>query len=349
MTDAGSATAFGRVNAPNADWLARAVPEEALEPDLPIVDTHHHFWVRPGDRYLLDELLADMDCGHTIAATVFEECHAFYRADGPKHMRPLGEVEFVTGVAAMSRSGRYGPTKVAAGIVGKADLSLGAVVEEVLTAQIAASGGRFRGVRHSAAWDADPIIGNGARAPGLYLDAKFGVGLDSLTALGLSLDAWAFHTQLDDITTLATQHPDAQIVLCHCGGPLGYGPYAGKQAEVRSRWLQSITELAKRPNVVVKLGGMMMRLAAYDYGVEPAPPTSVQLADLWKPYIEPCIELFGPERCMVESNFPVEKMGIAYGPLWNAFKQITKGASAAEKTMIYSDTANRIYKLGLDG
>ena len=343
-----SVTAFGRVNAPDADWLARAAVEEALEPALAIVDTHHHFWLRPGDRYLLDELLADLDCGHNIAATVFEECHAFYRADGPRHMSPVGEIEFATGIAAMSRSGRYGSTKVAAGIVGKADLSLGASVEEVLVAGIAAGGGRFRGVRHSAAWDADPIIGNGAKAPGLYLDPNFGDGLDRLASLGLSLDAWVFHPQLDEVTTLATRHPDAQIVLCHCGGPLGYGPYAGKQEEVRAQWLASITELAKRPNVVVKLGGMMMRLASYDYGVEPAPPTSAQLAELWRPYIEPCIDLFGSERCMVESNFPVEKMGIGYGPLWNAFKHITKGASTNEKALIYRDTANRIYQLGLD-
>ncbi len=338
-------TAFGRIHTPDPAWLALAEPEAPLEPDLEIIDTHHHLWDRPGDRYLLDAFLADLDCGHNIVATVFEECHAMYRADGPKPMRVVGETEFVAGIAAMSASGRYGPTRVAAGIVGAADLSLGEAVEPVLLAQIAAGGGRFRGVRHSAAWDADPIIGNGAKAPGLYLDAQFGRGLDRLAALGLSLDAWAFHTQLDEVTALATAHPDAPIVLCHCGGPLGYGPYGGRPAEVHAAWLPRIVELAKRPNVSVKLGGMMMRLAAFNYGQAPTPATSEALAALWRPYIEPCIEYFGPDRCMVESNFPVEKMGIPYGPLWNAFKRITAGASDTEKSAIYSGTARRVYRL----
>jgi L-fuconolactonase len=346
MPNTVSPTAYGRIHALRTDWLAKAEPEPVLEPGLAIIDTHQHLWDHPRrDRYLLDELLADLDCGHNIVATVFEECHSMYRADGPKHMRVVGETEFVAGVAAMSRSGNYGGAKIAVGIVGAADLTLGDAVEEVLAAQIAAGGGRFRGVRHSAAWDADPIIGNGAKAPGTYARADFGHGLDVLARMGLVLDAWCFHTQLDDVTALADAHPDAPIVLCHCGGPLGYGPYAGKPDEVRADWLARITELAKRPNVVVKLGGMMMRLAAYDYGTAPRPPTSAELAALWRPYIEPCLTLFGPDRCMVESNFPVEKMGIGYGPLWNTFKRITAGASDAEKAAIYSETAKRVYRL----
>ena len=343
MTEA--PTPFGRIHAPREEWLAKAEPETPLEPDLAIIDTHHHLWERRDHRYFLDEFLADADCGHNIVATVFEECHSMYRADGPKHMRVVGETEFVSGIAAMSRSGRYGPTRVAIGIVGAADLSLGDAVEEVLTAQIRAGGGRFRGIRHSAAWDADPVIGNNARVPGLYIAEDFGRGLDKLASMGLVFDAWAFYTQLDEVTALATAHPEASIVLCHCGGLLGYGPYAGKQADVRSQWLDRMTELAKRPNVVVKLGGMMMRLAAYDYGKAPRPPTSAELADLWRPYVEPCIELFGPDRCMVESNFPVEKMGIGYGPLWNVFKRITANASDSEKAAIYSETAKRVYDL----
>lgn len=345
---ADEATAFGRIHTPDLGWLAKAEPEPALEPELAIIDVHHHLWDRPGFRYLLPEFAAELDCGHNIVATVFEECHAMYRAAGPRHMRPVGEVEFVRGVAAMSASGGYGSTKVAAGIVGAADLTLGDAVEEVLTAEIEAGGGRFRGIRFSAAWDADPIIGNGAKRPGLYLDTEVRRGLDRLTALGLSLDAWAFHTQLDDVIDLATAHEDAAIVLCHCGGPLGYGPYADRQDEVRAHWLPRIQELAKRPNVTVKLGGMMMRLAAYDYGQAGAPITSERLADLWRPYIEPCIEHFGPERCMVESNFPVEKMGIGYGALWNVFKRVTAGASAEEKREIYNAAAKRIYKLDID-
>ena len=338
-------TAFGRIRPLRPDWLAKAEPEAVLEPDLPIIDTHHHLWQRKDERYLLDELQADLDCGHRIEQTVFVQCHAMYRADGPEHLRPLGEVEFVTGVAAMSRSGLYGSTRIATGIVGFADLTLGDRAEELLTRQIEAGGGRFRGVRYSGAWDADPIIGNGAPRSGLYGEAAFGDGVARLAKLGLSLDAWVFFTQLDEVTALATAHPDARFVLCHCGGPLGYGPYGGKGDDVHARWLASMTRLAERPNVDVKLGGMMMRLAAYDYGEAPRPPTSQELADLWRPYVEPCIELFGAERCMVESNFPVEKMGIGYGPLWNVFKRITAGASDDEKQAIYSGGAKRAYRL----
>ena len=346
MTD--TPTPFGRFHPPLEDWLARAKPEAPLEPELPIIDTHHHLWEWGSQyRYLLHEIRADADCGHNIVATVFEECHSMYRADGPEPMRVVGETEFVAGISAMSRSGHYGPTKVAIGIVGAADLTLGEAVEEVLNEQVRAGGGRFCGVRHSGSWDDDPVIGNNADRPSLYREASFGRGLDVLAGMGLVLDAWVFHTQLDDVIALATDHPDAPIVLCHCGGPLGYGPYAGKQDEVRGHWLARMTELAKRPNVTVKLGGMMMRLAAYDYGREPRPPTSAELAALWRPYIEPCIELFGAERCMVESNFPVEKMGIGYGPLWNTFKRITSNASDSEKTSIYSETAKRVYKLAV--
>lgn len=344
MTD--TPTPFGRFHPPREDWLALAEPEAPLEPDLPIIDTHHHFWEWGRRyRYLLQELRADADCGHNIVATVFEECHSMYRADGPEAMRVVGEAEFVAGIAAMSRSGYYGPTRVAVGIVGAADLTLGEAVAEVLNEQVRAGGGRFCGVRHSGAFDDDPVIGNNADRPGLYREEGFGRGLDTLAGMGLVLDAWVFHTQLDDVIALASDHPDAPIVLCHCGGPLGYGPYAGKREEVRDQWLARMRELAERPNVSVKLGGMMMRLAAYDYGKEPRPPTSLELAALWRPYIEPCIELFGAERCMVESNFPVERMGIGYGPLWNTFKRITSGASEAEKAAIYSETAKRVYGL----
>jgi len=344
----GTPTPFGRFHPPRKEWLAKARPEVPLEPELPIIDTHHHLWEWGRRyRYLLQELRADVDCGHNIIATVFEECHSMYRADGPEPMRVVGETEFVTGIAAMSRSGYYGPTKVAIGIVGAADLTLGLAVEEVLTAQIRAGGDRFCGVRHSGSWDVDPVIGNNADRPGIYREKSFGLGLDVLAGMGLVLDTWVFHTQLDDVIALASNHPDAPIVLCHCGGPLGYGPYAGRQDDVHRHWLSRMSELAKRPNVVIKLGGMMMRLAAYDYGKEPRPPTSAELATLWRPYIEPCIELFGAERCMTESNFPVEKMGIGYGPLWNTFKHITSGASDAEKAAIYSQTAKRVYKLAV--
>ena len=342
-----SPTQYGRIRPPDESWLARAQPEPILEPELPIIDTHHHLWVRPDHRYLLDELLADLRTGHNVVATVFLECHSMYRADGPVEMRSVGETEFVAGVAAMSDSGQYGPTKVAAGIVGFADLTLGERVEPVLQAHLRAGGGRFRGVRHSAAWDASPIIGNIGAATGLHeMQRKdFRAGLARLTALGLSLDAWVFHPQLADVVDLARSFPDANIILGHCGGPLGYGPYAGKRDEVYAAWKAGISELAQCPNVTMKLGGMMMRLAAFDYGAADAPPTSAELAALWRPYIEFCIERFGAGRCIVESNFPVDKMGIGYAALWNALKRIAAGASAEEKLALFSGTARRVYRL----
>ncbi len=341
-----SPTPYGRIFAPDPAWLAGQAPEPILEPDLPIVDAHHHLWHRlPDSRYLLDDFLADLRTGHNVVATVFLQCHTMYRAGGPEEMRPVGETEFAAGQAAMSASGQYGPTRVAAAIVGYADLALGDRVEPVLQAHLRAAGGRFRGVRDSAAWDADPVIGNGADAPHRLQRPEFRAGLKRLTALGLAFDLWVFHTQLGEAVELARACPDTQFVLGHCGGPLGYGPYAGKRDEVFAAWKAGMAELARCPNVVCKLGGMMMRLAAYDYGALPAPPDSAGLARLWGPYIETCIELFGAERCLFESNFPVEKMGIGYAALWNAFKRITAGASEAEKRALYAGTAQRVYTL----
>ena len=347
MTAAGRPTQFGRIYAPDEAWLAKRPPEAILEPDLPIIDTHHHLWERPDHRYLLHEFLADVRTGHNVVATVFMECHSMYRAHGPEEMHPVGETEFVAGVAAMSDSGQYGPTRVAAAIVGFGDLTLGDRVEPVLEALIAAAGGRFRGIRHAAAWDASDIIGNSRTATGPHLmqQADFRAGLRRLAAHGLSLDAWAFHPQLPDVVGLARSFPEASIVMGHCGAPLGYGPYTGKRAEVFATWKASLTDLARCSNVVMKLGGMMMRQASFDYRTAPAPATSAELAELWRPYIETCIELFGPNRCMFESNFPVDKMGIGWAALWNAFKRIVARASADEKLAMFSGTARRVYRI----
>jgi predicted TIM-barrel fold metal-dependent hydrolase len=345
MAESRDPAQYGRIFAPDETWLAKAPKEEPLEPDLPIIDTHHHLWQRADHRYLLHELLADLRSGHNVVATVFLQCHAMYRAHGPEELRPVGETEFVAGIAAMSDSGGYGSTRVAAGIVGYADLTLGDRVDAVLEAQLRAGGGRFRGVRHSGNWDADPIIGNGAPGPDVYRRPDFRAGLARLSAYGLSLDAWTFHTQLADVIDLARAFPATNIIMGHVGGVLGYGPYAGRHDEIFASWKASVTELAKCPNVTMKLGGMMMRAALYDYGAAARPVTSEELANLWRPYIETCIELFGARRCMFESNFPVEKMGIAWVPLWNAFKRIAAGASADEKRALFHDTAQRVYRL----
>jgi L-fuconolactonase len=339
-------TAYGRIFAPREDWLANAPAEAIIEPDLPIVDTHHHIWSEPG-RYLLGDVLADMSSGHKVEASVFIDCRVGYRTDGPAEMRSVGEVEYITGLAETCEKTHPGQARVAAGIVGYADLTMGDKVEPVLAALAEAGRGRFKGVRNSAGWHEDPVIGNNhhGAGPGHYLRKDFHQGLNKLTAMGLSLDALVYHHQHADLLHLARACPDANIIMNHTGMPLGYGPFAGKQKEVYAQWRSLLPEIAACPNVTMKLGGMMMRIAAYDYNQVPAPPSSEQLAAYWRPYIEPCIELFGAERCTFESNFPVDKMGIGYKALWNAFKRIASGASEAEKKALFAGTARRVYRL----
>ena len=348
MAASSQAGRFGHIARPDDAWLAMQAHEEILEPDLPIIDTHHHLWDgRGGWTYLLPELLADLDTGHNVVATVFEECRAMYRAAGPAEMRPVGEVEFVSGIAAMSASGGYGPIKVAQGIVGYADLALGDRVEPVLEALIRAGGGRLKGVRYPVGYDADPTIGNSRpdSAPHMYARPDIRAGVARLAAHDLVLDAWCYHPQLQDVIDLARAVPQATICMCHVGGVLGYGAYAGRKDEVHAAWRTGMAELAKCPNVSVKLGGMLNRGAALDFRARPVPPGSADWAAAWRPYVEPCIELFGAERCNFESNFPVDKMGTGYAVLWNAFKRITVGCSAAEKAALYAGTAKRLYKL----
>ena len=328
------------------DWLDRR-REEILEPDLPIIDPHHHLWDRPGWRYLLPELLADTNSGHNVIATVFVQCRAMYRAEGPTDLKPLGETEFVNGVAAMSASGGYGKTRVCAGIVGHADLTLGARVEAVLEAHMRIAGARFRGIRHIAAWDADPSIGNpNYTVPqDMMQSAAFRDGVARLGKVGLSFDAWLYHPQLADLAALARACPDTPIVLNHVGGPLHIGVYTGKQKDVFAHWQPAIRALAACPNVHVKLGGLGMRINGFGFDQKAEPPSSEALAATWKPYVETCIEAFGARRCMFESNFPVDKGSYAYPVFWNACKRLATGASASEKADLFSGTAARFYRL----
>jgi predicted TIM-barrel fold metal-dependent hydrolase len=330
------------------EWLSRW-HEEILEPDLPIVDPHHHLWDRPGWRYLLDELLTDLSSGHNIVATVFVEARAMYRADGPEALRPIGETEFVNGVAAMSASGVYGPARVCAGIVGHADLRLGAAVQEVLEAHLRAGGDRFRGIRHASAWDSDTSVTSPSSStpPGLLADKAFREGFGRLASLSLSFDAWLYHPQIPELADLARAFPGTQIVLDHVGGPLGVGAYSGRRDEVYAAWLASIRDLAGCPNVAAKLGGLGMRTNGFGFEQGSAPPSSETLATAVRPYVETCVELFGANRCMFESNFPVDGFSYPYAAYWNACKRLASGASADEKADLFRRTAARIYRIHL--
>jgi predicted TIM-barrel fold metal-dependent hydrolase len=319
---------------------------EVIEPDLPIIDCHHHLWLRPGSRYLLDEFAADLASGHKVLATVYVECSEMYRKSGALALRPVGEAEFVAGMGAMSDSGLFGPTRVGAAFVGAADLTLGSAVDEVLDALALASGGRLRGIRGSAVWDADPSLNPGGRpnAPqGLLLDATFRAGFARLSERSLVYDAWQYYPQLPELCSLAGAFPDVPIVVNHCGGLLGIGSYAGP--ENFARWQALVTEVARRPNTLMKLGGMSRQRCGFGFETRSIPPTADELAKEWRPYIETCIELFGPTRCMFESNFPPDQVAGSYRTVWNALKLTASGYSAAEKNDLFSGTARRVYHI----
>src|SRR5437899_10159173 len=288
--------------------------------------------------------------GHNIIATVYVDCRSMYRAYGPEASRTVGEVEFAKGGAAMSASAGYGPAAICAGIVSHVNLLLGDAARPVLEAEMAAGQGRFRGIRHSSAWDADPSVAGmyASRPKGLLLDATFRKGFACLAPLGLSFDAWLFHPQIIELTDLARAFPDTKIVLDHCGGPIGIGSYANRREEIFAAWKASIREIAKCPNVVVKLGGLAMRLLGYDFHERPMPPSSEEAAAAWRPYIETCIEAFGPERSMFESNFPPDKGQCSYQVIFNAFKRIAAPYSEPEKTALFSRTAADFYRLNLE-
>jgi L-fuconolactonase len=334
---------------PPADlqWL-RQTTEEALEPALAIVDAHHHLFDRPTWRYPMASLRADLAGGHRVVATVYVECRESYRTDGPEPLRPVGETEAVERIAVQAANDPGAPRACAA-IVAHADLTLGPAVDAVLHAHRAASPARLRGIRQTASADADPAYARvGARpVPGLLRTPEFRAGFARLAPHGLSFDAWLYHPQLPDLIDLARAFPDTTIVLDHVGGPLGLGRYAGQRDAVFAAWRASILALASCPNVVVKLGGLGMRLCGFGFHEQPRPPTSQALAAAWRPYVETCIEAFGPARCMFESNFPVDQVSCDYGVLWNAFKRIASGCSPAQKAELFAGTAARIYRLDL--
>lgn len=318
------------------DWLFLH-KEDVLEPGLAIIDPHHHLWQTPEFSYALPQLQADVDSGHAVRATVFVDCMSHYRIDGPEALRPVGETEFV---AAQDGA------PLCAGIVGWADLQLGEQVRPVLEQHVQAGKGRFRGVRSRPTWHADPAIhAPGAGAAEMLLRPQVQQAARVLGDMGLTLDLWVYHTQLQDVARLAAACPQTTLVLNHCGGPLGIGPYAGQRDSVFLEWQARIQALGRYPNVVVKLGGLAMPRCGFGWHEAARPVGSDELARAWAPYMEHCIAAFGVQRCMFESNFPMDKTGCSYATLWNAFKRLAQGASAGEKAALFEGTAARVYRL----
>ena len=336
----------------NTSWLEQVV-EEVIDPDRPIVDPHHHLWrERPNFAgYLLEDLWGDTGSGHRVVQTVFVECRASYRKEGPEHLRPVGETEFVADIAAESARGDAasgGKRAVIAGIVAHADLRLGAELEEVLAAHEKAGRGLFRGIRHSGACDPNPetLSIPGRAEPGLYAREDFRRGLKALGSRGLTYDTWHYHHQNRDFAALARAVPETTIVLDHFGTPLGVGAYAGKRDEIFETWRRDIAEIARCPNVVAKLGGLAMPDNGFGWDKRDRPASSDELVAAQGRYYRHTIECFGPRRCMFESNFPVDRRSISYRVVWNAFKKIAAGFSETEKDAMFRGTATRVYRLG---
>ena len=327
-------------------WLDQVV-EDIIEPERPICDPHHHLWDYPDSRYLLHELLADVYTGHNVVSTVFVECDAMFNQDAEPALAPVGETEFVNGVAAMSTSGQYGNCRVAAGIVSFADLMLGADVRRVLEAHVRAAPDRFRGIRHAASWHTDDRIRNSHSHPeaGQMLHDRFLEGLTVLGDMNLTFDAWCFHTQLGEFAEMARRVPGTRMVLDHFGGPLGIGPYEGQGDAVFAAWKDAIAELEGIPNVWFKLGGINMKINGFGWHQRPAPASSDELVDRTAAYYEYCIDRFGAERCMFESNFPVDRESVSYPVLWNAFKKMSRSRTEEEKHQLFLGTAMHFYQL----
>jgi len=320
----------------NDAWL-NLTTEDIIDPELPICDPHHHLVERLNGHYMLKELLQDVGTGHNIVKTVFVQCDLMYRKDGPKELRPVGETEFVAGIA-----GQHGTIDVAAGIVGFADLTQGTNVTKVLEAHIAAGRNRFRGIRQISAWD----IGSYSNQPKeLLLDPKFREGFACLQKYNLSFDAFFFHPQLKEVVDLAIAFPHITIIVDHIGSPLGIDSYVGKREEVFQDWKRGIGMLATCPNVAIKLGGLGRPRCGFGWNEQDMPPSSIELSKTMAPYFLWAIEQFGVDRCMFESNFPPDKMSYSYRIIWNTFKCITKDFSANERSALFHDTAVRIYRL----
>ena len=328
-------------------WLD-LTQEEVLDPGQPIIDAHHHLWLQHGEPYFLNEYLADVYSGHNVIASVAVECKAMFKKNAAPHLAPLGELEFLNGIAAMSASGNFGDCWVAHGIVARADLTHHQSVAGVLEQYQSRAPERFKGIRISSIWHPDPSASASLASPpqGLLMSSEFRRGFKELGPRGLSFDAWLYHTQIDEVIDLASTFKDTLIIVDHMAGPNGIGPFAGKRQEVFVDWQKSLKMLAACDNVRLKLGGMGMKVFGFDFHEKPTPPTSDLLSEHWAPYIHACTETFGVERCMFESNFPVDKGSYSYGVMWNAFKKTVARYSPREKNSLFFNTANETYRLG---
>lgn len=328
---------------------AGVAEESPIGPDIEIVDPHHHFMIRPTKTYLLDDYRRDIaESGHNVVASVHIECVSMYSADGPPALKPAGETEWVNGMAAQSASGDFGAARIGAGIVAFADLRQGRAIVPLLDRHREIAGDRFVGIRHGSYFDPSGAFYAfaGRRPPqGMLGHEDFRRGFALLAPRGLTFDACLIHPQIGELADLARAFPDTRIVLDHLGFPMAIGPYAGRRAEVFKEWREAIRALAQCPNIWIKLGGLGMPLAGFDFHERPGAVTSEELATAWRPYIETGIEAFGVQRCMFESNFPEDKRSCTYGRLWNAFKRITTQASTVEKRALFSQTAKDFYKI----
>ena len=322
------------------DWLALS-QEAALDPEIPIVDPHHHLWDRGGHTYLPAQFAQDA-AGHRLLASVYVECLSHYYDAGPVPLRPAGETAYVAGWARANA--QAGGAAVAAGILACADLSLGNAVDGVLDAHTAAADGRLRGVRYVTACDADPAIhASYPTRPGMLREASVQAGARRLALRGLVLDVWVYFHQLGDVGALARACPEMVIVVDHAGGPVGIGRCAGRRDVVFTQWCAALQALGTLPNVMLKFGGLAMPLAGFAWRQLERPPSSEALALAWRPYFETCLEVFGPQRCMFESNFPVDRAGCPYTSLWNAFKRLAAPLAPIERQALLSGTAQRVY------
>lgn len=330
---------------PDPAWLALA-SEEVIDPELPIIDAHHHLWEEGGHAYLLDELAEDLACGHNIVATVLVQAGYAYRSSGPVELRSAGETEAVA-AAARAAQQRGIATNLCAAIVSFADLTLGDRLEDVLDEHRRVADGRLRGIRHSVSYDSHFPDGIVLKPAQRYLLANpaYRDGLRRLAANDLSYDAMMYHEQLPELVDMARAVPELPIMLDHYGTPIGVGPYKGREDERFRQWRASMVEVSRCPNVHVKLGGLGMIITGAEWHERAIPPSSQELAESWRPWFDTAIELFGAERCVFESNFPVDKAMYSYVTLWNAFKRLAAGASESERAALFHDNAARFYRI----